>query len=66
MVANICRVLQNIKAGIEGKAVSWYSDVFDVVFKDLDRERANGLWKKELAKPEKGKEGRSDEADDVD
>ncbi|KAF2141503.1 uncharacterized protein K452DRAFT_309253 [Aplosporella prunicola CBS 121167] len=57
---------ENIKAGIEGKAVSWYSDVFDVVFKDLDRERANSLWKKELAKPAKGKEGRSDDADDVD
>jgi len=34
-------VAQNIKEGIEGKPVSWYSQVFDLVFPNLDREKAN-------------------------
>ena len=45
--------LQNIKAGIEGHAASWYSDVFDLVFPNLDSERANSVWKAQLAKPDK-------------
>ena len=45
------RVAQNIKEGIEGHPASWYSDVFSLVFESLDREGANQLWKKELAKP---------------
>lgn len=44
---------QNIKEGIEGHAVSWYSDVFDLVFPELDSERANDIWKEQLAKPQK-------------
>ncbi|KAK9435330.1 ATP-dependent protease La [Metarhizium brunneum] len=32
---------QNIKEGIEGHAVGWYTEVFDLVFQDLDREQAN-------------------------
>lgn len=44
---------QNIKEGIEGKPVDWYSDVFDLVFADMNHSEANGLWKKELAKPVK-------------
>jgi Lon-like ATP-dependent protease len=44
---------QNIKEGIEGKPVSWYSEVFDLVFPDIDAAQANTLWKKELAKPPK-------------
>ena len=43
--------MQNIKEGIEGKPVDWYSDVFDLVFPDVDETDANKLWKKELAKP---------------
>lgn len=34
-------ILQTIKAGIEGHAVSWYSEVFDLVFPNLDRQKAN-------------------------
>lgn len=41
-------VRQNIKEGIEGRPVSWYSEVFDLVFPDLDREAANKLWEREL------------------
>lgn len=32
---------ENIKEGIEGHPVSWYDEVFGLVFKDLDREQAN-------------------------
>lgn len=44
---------QNIKEGIEGVPVDWYSDVFKIVFKDVEEHHANNLWKKELAKPPK-------------
>ena len=53
---------QNIKEGIEGHAASWYSDVFDLVFPNVDREQANNVWKAQLAKPEKeGEKGDEDE-----
>ena len=45
--------MQNIKEGIEGKPVDWYSDVFDIVFPDVDESQVNSLWKKELKKPPK-------------
>ncbi|KAK8010585.1 Lon protease-like protein [Apiospora arundinis] len=42
---------ENIKEGIEGHPAGWYKDVFDIVFKDVDREQANKCkiceWKKE-------------------
>ncbi|EOA83690.1 uncharacterized protein SETTUDRAFT_42546 [Exserohilum turcica Et28A] len=44
---------ENIKEGIEGRPVSWYHEVFDIVFPDLDKEAANKMWEKEL-KPKKG------------
>jgi Lon-like ATP-dependent protease len=44
---------QNIKEGIEGRPVSWYSDVFELVFPDLNKEGANKMWEKEL-KSKKG------------
>ena len=43
---------QNIKEGIEGHAVDWYSDVFNIVFPDVDPKEINEKWKEEL-KPEK-------------
>ncbi|OCK83043.1 lon protease like, mitochondrial [Lepidopterella palustris CBS 459.81] len=42
---------ENIKAGIEGKPVGWYSDVFSLVFPDLDTRAANNVWSKELRPP---------------
>jgi Lon-like ATP-dependent protease len=45
--------VQNIKEGIEGRPVSWYSDVFELVFPDLNKESANKMWEKEL-KSKKG------------
>ena len=32
---------QNIKEGLEGHPASWYSDIFQHVFPELDREEAN-------------------------
>lgn len=52
---------QNIKEGVEGHAVSWYSDVFNLVFPNLDTERANNIWKEQLAKPQKESNKSEDE-----
>ena len=32
--------------------MSWYSEVFDLLFAGLDKEQAGQLWKQALAKPE--------------
>jgi Lon-like ATP-dependent protease len=46
---------------MEGKAVTWYSDVFESVFPNLDRERANSMWKDQLKAPDKTDgEGKTD------
>lgn len=45
-------ISQNIKEGIEGHPVSWYSQVFDILFSDLDHNSARQAWQKMLAKPE--------------
>lgn len=58
-------VLQNIKEGIQGHAANWYSDVFDLVFPDLDHEEVNKRWKELLAKPSPKNQGdNADENDD--
>ncbi|KAF2836074.1 lon protease like, mitochondrial, partial [Patellaria atrata CBS 101060] len=41
---------ENIKANIQGHPVSWYSEVFDLVFPSLDRDKVNGMWKKDIAR----------------
>ncbi|RFU28275.1 hypothetical protein B7463_g8056, partial [Scytalidium lignicola] len=41
---------ENIKEGIEGHPAKWYSDVFELVFPNVDKERVNKLWKEELSK----------------
>ncbi|KAL1846443.1 ATP-dependent Lon protease pim1 [Paecilomyces lecythidis] len=54
---------ENIKEGIEGHPASWYSDVFGIVFKDLDKQAANHVWKEQLA--DRGsKKNEKDEDDD--
>lgn len=50
--------LQNIKQGIEGHAVDWYNDVFDIIFPGVDAEAANTVWEKQLKEPEKEKKKR--------
>lgn len=60
--------MQNIKEGIEGHPAKWYSDVFDLVFPDLDRDAANRVWAAQLEKKEKGgkkeKEGEGEEEEE--
>jgi ATP-dependent Lon protease len=48
--------LQNIKSGIQGHAVDWYADVFDLIFPGVDAEAVNALWERQLREPEKEKE----------
>ncbi|KAL2040442.1 hypothetical protein N7G274_006885 [Stereocaulon virgatum] len=43
---------ENIKEGIDGHAASWYSDVFDLVFPNIDAGHANNIWKAQLKKPD--------------
>ncbi|KAF2464523.1 ATP-dependent protease La [Lindgomyces ingoldianus] len=65
---------ENIKEGIQGKPVSWYAEVFDLVFPDLDRDTANKVWEKELkskkaekkTKKEKVKEEKEEEEESGD
>jgi len=59
-------ILQNIKHEIEGVPVDWYGDVFNLVFKDLDRSKANALWKEQLkSKSTKDRSDADAEGDDV-
>ena len=51
----LTETLQNIKQGIEGHAVDWYADVFDIIFPGVDAEAANSVWEKQLKEPEKEK-----------
>ncbi|OAA32384.1 ATP-dependent protease La [Moelleriella libera RCEF 2490] len=51
---------ENIKEGIEGHAVGWYHEVFDLVFKNLDRAQAN----KSRVVERKKKKDESDDEDD--
>lgn len=48
--ADLRVLLQNIKEGIQGHAASWYADVFNLVFPNLDVEAVNRRWKPQLAK----------------
>ncbi|CEJ87012.1 Putative Lon protease homolog, mitochondrial [[Torrubiella] hemipterigena] len=48
----------NIKEGLEGHPVAWYSDVFDIVFPNLDREAAN---RSRIEKPKDDKEKSDDD-----
>ncbi|KAL0944277.1 Lon protease-like protein, mitochondrial [Colletotrichum truncatum] len=62
---------ENIKEGIEGKPVGWYSDVFELIFPQVDREAANKCkvceWKKEQdEKKKKEKKNKKDDSDDED
>ncbi|KAJ6172089.1 hypothetical protein N7470_001156 [Penicillium chermesinum] len=52
---------ENIKKGIEGHPVSWYSEVFDLLFPTLDREAASTIWQQALRKPEGKDEESRDE-----
>ncbi|KAI2789157.1 Lon protease [Penicillium oxalicum] len=55
---------ENIKEGIEGHPVSWYSEVFDILFADLNRDAARTIWQKALAKPAKDHDKRHGDDDE--
>lgn len=55
---------QNIKQEIEGKPVDWFSDVFKVIFPDIDAVRSSNLWKADLKK--RAKEDKKEDDDDDD
>lgn len=55
---------KNIKEGIEGHPAKWYSDVFDLVFPNLDKDHANNVWKKQLSKKEEEGSARTKDEDD--
>lgn len=64
---------ENIKRGIDGHAVDWYSDVFDLVFPNLNAKEINGMWKSQLKEDkkkrrekEKDRDGREKEEDSGD
>ncbi|PTB70790.1 ATP-dependent protease La [Trichoderma citrinoviride] len=56
---------QTIKEGIEGHAVSWYSEVFDLVFPEIDHAKANACkiceWKAKQKKKEEAAENKEDD-----
>ncbi|CCC08182.1 putative ATP-dependent peptidase [Sordaria macrospora k-hell] len=54
---------ENVKEGIEGRPVCWYSDVFDLIFPNLDREKANTSRIIEDDKSEKEKSKKNDDDD---
>lgn len=41
--------------------MNWYSEVFDLLFPNLDQEAARTVWQKALAKPKKGTEEANEE-----
>ncbi|KAH6659715.1 lon protease [Truncatella angustata] len=55
---------ENIKEGLEGRPARWYSEVFDLVFPNVDREVANKCkiceWKKEHGDKDKDKSDRDE------
>jgi Lon-like ATP-dependent protease len=52
---------ENIKEGIEGHPVSWYSDVFNILFAKLDKEAARYVWQKQLTDTSSKKSSKADE-----
>ncbi|KAL2409353.1 Lon protease-like protein, mitochondrial [Exophiala dermatitidis] len=61
-----CELPDNIKEGIEGHAVDWYDEVFDIVFPNVNADEINGLWKEALKKSKEDKDKDRDHDDDDD
>ncbi|KAH0389026.1 ATP-dependent protease La, partial [Aureobasidium melanogenum] len=57
---------ENIKEGIEGRPVAWYSEVFDLVFPGVDAKAANNMWKQQLKKDKKDKKDKEDKDKEYD
>ncbi|KAF9893779.1 ATP-dependent Lon protease pim1 [Aspergillus nanangensis] len=54
---------ENIKEGIEGHPVSWYSEVFDLLFADLDKKAAKDIWRKQLTETSNKKKANEEDDD---
>ncbi|KAK5628367.1 hypothetical protein RRF57_004082 [Xylaria bambusicola] len=54
---------ENIKEGIEGRPASWYSEIFDLVFPSLDKEKANTCRISEGKKENESSSSESDKDD---
>ncbi|TAQ84086.1 hypothetical protein B7494_g7598 [Chlorociboria aeruginascens] len=63
-LSNWLELPENIKEGIVGHPAKWYSDVFDLVFPDIDPTEVNKLWKDELFSREGKREQESKEVED--
>ncbi|KAJ9131550.1 hypothetical protein NKR23_g11705 [Pleurostoma richardsiae] len=55
---------ENIKEGLEGHPATWYSDIFELVFPNLDREKANVCLACEWKKNNKAKSEESSDKDE--
>lgn len=57
---------QNIKEGIEGRPASWYSEIFDIIFPNLDHEKANVDKAAQYKGPDDKKDSESKDKDSSD
>lgn len=54
-------ILQNIKDGIEGHPASWYKEIFELVFPNLDQEKANACRIKKTSETTSSSESDKDD-----
>ncbi|KAI0206326.1 lon protease [Astrocystis sublimbata] len=54
---------ENIKEGIEGRPASWYKEVFELVFPDLDKEKANTCRIKDNESSSNSSSGKASDTD---
>ncbi|EGR51996.1 uncharacterized protein TRIREDRAFT_103756 [Trichoderma reesei QM6a] len=68
MTGEITLTGKTIKEGIEGHPVSWYTEVFDLVFPNIDQAKANTCkiceWKAQQKKKDKDEAAENKEDDD--
>lgn len=57
-------MMQNIKQGIEGHPMDWYSDVFDLVFPNVNSKEINTMWKQQLKEDKKKRKEKEKEKDE--
>lgn len=60
MLCNTDWLYQNIKEGIEGRPANWYSDIFELIFPNLDQEKANTDKTSQYKGPDNDKKDRED------
>ncbi|KEF58932.1 lon protease like, mitochondrial [Exophiala aquamarina CBS 119918] len=59
-----CELPENIKEGIQGHAVDWYNDVFDLVFPDVKKDEVNNRWRAALKEKDSDKKSRKNKEKD--